>query len=131
MAGPYSMDRVFDIPLDSDESLLSKKRGRVLPEASRVKVYANRETVDVTFGITVGEIEALAAGAGAAINAVAGDVPSTRDDLILDTFGNQGDEILILATNKDAAAAREARVIVFVTPIDDNALQNAMDMLGV
>jgi len=131
MAGPYSMEQITDIPLSSDASLLTNKRGRVLPEASRVKVYANRETVDVTFGITVGATEVLAAGGGAAVNATAGDVPSTRDDLIADTFGEAGDEVLILATNADAAAAREARVIVFVTPVDDNALQSAMDMLGV
>ncbi len=131
MAGPYSMDRVRDIPLSSQESLLADKRGRVLPEDSRVKIYANRETVDVTFTVTVGSTEVLAAGAGAAINAAAGDVPSTRDDLIADTFGFEGEEVLILANNADAAAAREARVIVFVTPVSDDALQNAMNMLGI
>ncbi len=131
MAGPYSMDRIRDVPLATQESLLTDKRGRVLPEDARVKVYANRETVDVTFTITVGSEEVLASGAGAAINATAGDVPSTRDDLIADTFGFAGDEVLILANNADAAAAREARVIVFVTPVSDDALQNAMNMLGI
>jgi len=130
MAGPYTLDRVRDIPISSSESLFADKRGRVLAEPSRIKLYANRETVDVTFNVTIGAEEAVAAGGIAAVNATAGDAPSTRDDLILDTFGNIGDEILILATNADAAAAREARVICFVIPVDDNALQMAMGMLG-
>ncbi len=129
MAGPYNMAQISDVAAGESESLLANKRGRVLPEDSRVKVYANRESVDVTYTITVGATEVLAAGAGAAVNATAGDVPSTRDDLIADTFGSEGEEVLILAQNANVAA-QEARVNVFVVPIEDNIAQAVMDQLS-
>jgi len=128
MAGPYTMVEVKDVTIGGSDSLLSAKRGRVLPEASRVRIFANRESVDVTFNVTLGATEVLASLAGAAINATVGDVPSTRDDLLVDSFGEAGDEILILAANANAAL-QEARVIVWVDPIDDNALKMAMGLL--
>jgi len=129
MAGPYTMEKTLDVTIGGEDSLLANKQGRVLPEDSRVRVFANRESTDVTFGITVGAEELLATGSGAAINATAGDVPSTRDDLLVDSFGRAGQELLILANNKNAAL-QEARVIVWVDPIDDMALKNAMNALG-
>jgi len=129
MAGPYTMEKVTDIAIGGEASLLANKQGRVLPEDSRVKIFANRESVDVTFNITIGATEVLAAKSGAAVNATAGDVPSTRDDLLVDSFGLAGDEVLILASNANAAL-QEGRVIVWVTPVDDDALQRAMDLLS-
>lgn len=129
MAGPYNMAQITDVAAGGSSSLLADKRGRVLPEDSRVRGFANRESVDVTYTVTVGATEVLAAGAGAAVNAAAGDVPSTRDDLLFDTFGEAGDEVLILADNANVAA-QEARINIFVDPVDDNALKMAMDMLG-
>jgi len=129
MAGPYTMAQITDVTIGGSDSLLTAKQGRVLPEDSRVRVFANRESVDVTFGITIGASEVLAALSGAAVNATVGDVPSTRDDLLVDTFGFAGDEILILAANANAAL-QEARVIVWVDPVDDNALKTAMGLLG-
>lgn len=129
MAGPYTIDSIIDVPLSSTESLLAALRGRTLPEASRIKCYANRETVDISFNSTVG-IEEITSDASAAINTVDGDGPIIPDDLLFDTFGLAGDEIVIRARNADGAAAREARVRLFIIPIDDNALQQAMQMLG-
>jgi len=129
MAGPYSLVQVTDITIGGTDSLLANKQGRVLPEDSRVRIFINRESVDVSFGITLGATEVLAAGGAAAINATVGDVPSTRDDLVVDSFGFSGDEILILGSNANAAL-QEGRVIVWVDPVDDMALKNAMDAMG-
>jgi len=128
MAGPYTVDNVTDIPLSDSASLLVGERGRTLAEPSRVVIYANRETNAVTFDITLGPDQLMSQGI-AAIAAAAGSAPSTRDDKIVDSFGNAGDEIIIRASNSDAAAAREARVIVFVTPVRDDMLMKVMDNL--
>ena len=125
MAGPYTVAAIRAVPLSSTESILRDQRGRTLPEASRVQIFANRATADITFNITVGS-DSVVEDQGAVIAAVTGTAPNTRDDKIADTFGNAGDEIVVRAQNADAATAREARVTIFVTPIDDVALQNAM-----
>jgi len=125
MASPYTISNITDVPLSTTSSLLAGERGRILPEPSRVRIYANRETAAILYNITVGAESAVQDGVSA-INATAGDTPSIRDDKIADTFGNAGDEIVIRAANSDGAAAREARVVVFVTPVDDEALQAAM-----
>jgi len=78
----------------------------------------------------VGKENVLEAGSGAALNTTVGDLPSTRDDLLIDTFGNASEEIFIKASNTNAAA-KEGRVIVMVTPVDDVVLQNAMAAIGV
>jgi hypothetical protein len=129
MAGPYTLIQVTDVTIGGTDSLLANKQGRVLPEDSRVRIFANRESVDVSFGVTLGATEVLATGGAAAINATIGDVPSTRDDLLVDSFGFAGDEILILAANANAAL-QEARVIVWVDPIDDDIAKGMMDALG-
>jgi len=126
MAGPYTITNVTDIPLSSTASIISGERGRTLNEPSRVQIFANRETTAVLFNITLGG-ESLLQDGISAVNAVDGDAPSIRDDGIVDTFGNAGDELVIRAANSDGAAAREARVIIFVTPVDDVALQKAME----
>jgi len=54
-----------------------------------------------------------------------GDMPSLRDDLFIRSFGKPGDEMIINATNNDAAA-QEARVIIRVTEIDDVVLLQAL-----
>jgi len=129
MAGPYTLVQVTDITIGGTDSLLANKQGRVLPEDSRVRIFLNRESVDVSFGITLGATEVLAAGGAAAINATVGDVPSTRDDLVVDSFGLAGDEILILGSNSNAAL-QEGRAIVWVDPVDDQVLKNTMDAMG-
>lgn len=129
MAGPYTLIQVTDVTIGGTDSLLANKQGRVLPEDSRVRIFANRESVDVSFGVTLGSTEVLATGGAAAINATIGDVPSTRDDLLIDSFGLAGDEILILAANSNVAL-QEARVIVWVDPIDDDIAKSVMDAMG-
>jgi len=129
MASPYTMVAVSDLPIAGSASMLEGQSGRTLQEASRIRIYLNRESVDVTFSILVGKENVLESGAGAAINATDGDLPSTRDDLLVDTFGLPGDEILIKGSNVNAAL-QEGRAIVMVTPVDDVVLQNAMAAVG-
>jgi len=129
MADPYTITNITDVPLSSTVSIIAGERGRTLDEPSRVQIFANRESVDILYNITLGGTSLIQDGI-AAINATAGDAPSTRDDKIIDTFGEVGAELVIRAANSDAAAAREARVIVFVTAVDDNALQMAMGSLA-
>lgn len=127
MAGPYSMAVVEDVALNSVSNILRDQRGRTLMEASRIKIYANREDVDITYNILVGPDSVLEDGISA-INANPGVAPIIPDDLLIDTFGQAGDELVIRARNINAAA-REARVVIFITPIDDVALQRGMDNL--
>jgi len=128
MAGPYTITNITDVGAAGTASLLSGEPGRTVPEPSRVKCYANREAVGVLFDSTVGESRTTSR-APAAINAVVGTSPIVPDDILFDTFANAGDEIVIIAANSTAGAL-EARVTVFVIPVDDNALQQAMNMLG-
>lgn len=129
MAGPYTISVIADVAISATESILRDQRGRTLSEASRIKCYANRETVALFFNSTIGSDE-VTSDAVAAINATDGDGPIVPDDLLFDTFGGAGDEIVIRVRNTDAAAAREGRVLLFIIPIDDDVLQRAMGMLG-
>ncbi len=130
MGRPYAMTVINDIALASTvQNVLAGLRGRTLQNRSMVEVFVNVEDVDVSLGITVGATEALPAGSRATLNATVGDMPSTRDDRVVRTFGNAGDEIVIQGVNGDAAAAAELRVIVWVTEVDDVALVNAMEAL--
>jgi len=125
MGRPYSMTVIEDIPLGggTSENLLGVRRGRTLSGPSLVEIFLNAEDVDVTFGVTVGATEALPAGSRVTLNAVVGVMPSTRDDKVVSTFGNKGDEIVIQVVNNDAVAAAEARAIVWVTELDDVTLK--------
>jgi len=128
MASPNTMISVVSVAAGGEASLLQGQSGRTLQFPSRVRIAANREDVLILYTITVGGARILLSG-GAALNATAGDIPIVPDNFIADTFGGAGDEIVILAANGNAAA-KEARVLVFVIEIDDNALQQAMQNLG-
>ncbi len=127
MAGPYTITNITDVGISATASLLSGEPGRIVPEPSRVRCYANRENVNVLFDCTVGDSR-VTSRAPAAVQATLGVTPVVPDNILFDTFANAGDEIVILAANTDAAAS-EARVTVFVTPLDDLALQRAMDQV--
>jgi len=126
MPGPYTITNITSVPIASTSSLLQGEPGRIVPEASRVRCYANRETVNILFDTTVGDSR-VTSRAPAVVQAAAGVMPVIPDNLLFDTFANAGDEIVIIAASTDAAA-REARVIVFITPVDDDVLQRAMNL---
>lgn len=120
LASPYTMTAISDVPSsDSVKSLLAGERGRVLTEPALVQIAFNAEDVDITMGVTVGATEVLPAGSRVTLQATVGILPVLPDDVLVETFGNDGDEIVIGAANADAAASREARVVVKVTAIED------------
>lgn len=120
MARPYTITIVNDIPSATTvQNLVEGRSGRVLDEPSRVKVWATRETVDVTMGFILGRQEVLPAGSVTNISTVIGSLPSRQDDEITSTFGDAGEEIIIQGVNADGAAARELRLLIDVTAVDD------------
>lgn len=128
MASPYTIVRVEDVAAVTTSNIIEGQTGRSLVAPSRVKIALNRESVDVSYDVFIGSERVMVNGASA-INALAGDIPILPDDILIDTFGNQGDEIVINATNVNAAA-QEARVIVQVAEVDDASLQACMDQLA-
>lgn len=120
MARPYTITVINDIGIGSTvQNLVEGRSGRVLDEPSRVRVFATRETVDVTMGMILGREEVLPAGSVTALNATVGTLPSRQDDLITETFGDTGMEIIIQGVNADGAAARELRLLIDVISVDD------------
>jgi len=120
VARPYTLTVINDIPLSSTiQNLLEGRSGRILDEPSRVRIYATRETVDVSMGQTLGREEILPAGSVTNLSTVIGSLPSRQDDLITETFGNGGEEIIVQGVNADAAAARELRLLVDVKAVSD------------
>lgn len=128
MAVPYTMTRVQDVAIGATENIIQGLTGRSLVAPSRVQIALNRENVNVSFTVLVGSERVMLNGA-AAVQATAGVLPILPDDMYIDTFGKPGDEIIVDATNVDAAAS-EARVIIKVTEVDDVILQRAMNMAG-
>jgi len=128
MASPYTITRVEDVAPGTISNIIEGQTGRSLVAAARVKIAINREGVDVSFDIFIGSERVMVNGA-APINTVLGDVPILPDDILVDTFGKQGDEIVVNANNSNAAA-QEARVVIQVAEIDDASLQKAMDDLA-
>jgi len=125
-----SIAAIEDIPLaGSVDNVLADKPGITLNEPSRVRLFVSRETVDVEVAITVGGSNVYPRGP-AALNAVVGTLPSTQDDLLIDIMAQRNDTIIVEATNKDAAAAREVRVLAFITPVTDAVLSSAMSIRG-
>lgn len=120
MADPYTITVVEDIPLsDTVQNLIEGRSGRVFDEPSRARVYATRETVDVTMGIILGRTEGLPSGSVVNISTVIGSLPSRQDDLIVELLGMGGAELIITGVNADAAAARELRLLIDVVSIED------------
>jgi len=125
VAAPRTITNITDVGIGATASLIQGEQGRTLMEPSRVRIYANQENVNVSFTITIGA-DQVASAAVAAIQAAAGVMPIVPDNLLVESFGDGGDEIVIRAQNTDAAAS-EARVMVQITPIDDVALLRAME----
>lgn len=122
MARPYTITVINDIPATSTvQNLVEGRSGRVLDEPSRIRVYATRESVDVSMGFILGREEVLPAGSVTAISTVIGSLPSRQDDLITETLGDTADEIIIQGVNANVAA-QELRLIIDVISIDDLAI---------
>jgi len=127
MGSPYTIVAIEDIPLsDSVEDLFQGKRGRRLTEPALVEIALNAEDVDVTAGATLGSTEILSAGSRVTLQATVGILPVFPDDVLIQSFGGVGDEIIVSGVNADAAAAAELRAVAKVTAISDVALRRAV-----
>jgi len=126
MGSPYTLVAISDIPAtDNVEDLFVGKRGRRLTDAALVEIAINGEDVDLTAGATVGTTEILSAGSRITLQATVGILPIFPDDVLISTFGNSGDEIIVSGVNADAAVAAELRAVAQVTAISDVALRRA------
>jgi len=127
MASPYTITAIFDIPLsDSADDIFSGKRGRRLIEPALVEIALNAEDVDVTAGVTLGATEVLSAGSRVTLQATVGLLPLFPDDVLIQSFGNGSDEIIVSGVNADSGAARELRAVAKVTAVSDVALRRAV-----
>jgi hypothetical protein len=72
-------------------------------------------------GFILGREEVLPAGSVTNISTVIGSLPSRQDDLITETLGDTGNEIIIQGVNVNAAA-QELRILVDVISIEDLAV---------
>jgi len=124
MGRAYSISAISDIAANSSDSLIDGLRGRTLEEPSRVVVFASREAINVLLSVTIGGVD-VGAGLLAQVLAAVGTKPVVPDDLIIDSAGLKGDEIIVTGQNLTAAAL-ELRVLIFVVPISDNALNRVM-----
>jgi len=126
MARPVSLTKVEDIPLsESNDDIILGVPGSVVSEPSLVQVALNGETTDVTAQVSIGGAQVLPQS-NVTVQATAGILPITPDDILVTSFGNSSERITIRGTNKDAAAARELRAKVVVFPTSDIALVGQM-----
>jgi len=132
MAVPVAFAIVNDIPLsESVVDIALGFPGAILAEDSLVIVYLNGETADIRAQISVGGNQVFPEGP-VTVQATAGILPVTPDDLVVATFGKAGNAITIRGTNQDAAAAREIRAKVQTFPTSDIALlSQALRTLGI
>ncbi len=128
----YSLIAINDIAIDSQiTNLVADQGGRVLTEPSLVTIAVNGEDVDISIGIRIGTTEVLRAGSRVTLQATVGVLPIMPDDVIAQVIGVKDDEIIVSARNADAAAAREVRTIILVTPLSDLAAQKAIQPVRV
>jgi len=129
MARPYTITQVSSIPAnDVVENIIEGIQGRTVPQDSYIEVAANMADADVTMQMTVGADQVLPPGP-VNLDATAGQLPSIRDDKIIRTFAQGGDEMIIRGVNQDVAA-QQLRVVIIVTPIDDVQLVKSMEEFG-
>jgi len=122
----YTITGITDIPITGNvANVVEGQQGITLRAPSRVKVFLNRESVDVLVGVNIGGTQVLEAGSPVPINATVGDMPSTQDDLYCEVMAMANDLIVVSATNANAAL-QEVRVLIQVMPIDDVVLGAAL-----
>ena len=124
MASPYTISTINDVAATSTENLLGNLKGRVLSAPSRVQIALNTEAVTQRVSVLIGG-ENVLDSARVTLQATVGVMPVLPDDNIINTLGDQGDEIIINATNSTAGAL-ETRAIVRVTELDDAAVLRAL-----
>lgn len=132
MAVPVALTAVEDIALSSSvQDILADIPGAQLAEESLVIIALNGETADVFAQISIGGNQILPESR-VTVQATAGILPITPDDVIVASFGKAGNTITIRGSNQDAAAARELRAKLQIFPTADiELLSQALRGLGI
>jgi len=111
---------------EKNPNLIVGKVGEQLPAGPTVvQIFLTRSSPLVTFVITIGASNVYPDPGPANINAVDGSLPSTQDDEVISVVSTGAEKIVIAATNTDAGD-QEARVLLKMTPIDDQLLVQAV-----
>lgn len=119
MGRPVAFTVVRDIPLsDTVVDIAANIPGADISEPSLVLIALNGETPDIRAQVSIGGAQVLPESR-VTVQATAGLLPITPDDVLIATLGNGGESITIKGTNLDAAAAREIRAKVEVFPMSD------------
>jgi len=131
-ADGYSIAEAFLIDgAGSVNNIIANKPGVKLPgtavQLSNVDIFLTRESVDVEFNVTVGGSNVYPQPGPANINTVIGSLPSTQDDKVISCVAQGGDEIVIAASNSNAAA-RQASALVKVQPLDAAQARSAQNI---
>ncbi len=130
MGRPVAFTVVNDIALASTVvDIAANIPGADISEPSLVLIALNGETPDIRAQVSIGGAQVLPESR-VTVQATAGVLPVTPDDVLVATLGNQGESITIKGTNLDVAAARELRAKVIIFPMDDiNQLQLLMQQM--
>jgi len=122
MSAPRSIPVVYDLAIAArNYNILQGISQRVVSEPSRIDIAATRESVDVTFGVNIGDQVVIPNGSPANIVATVGTLPRFDQDGVGSFLANGGDEISIFGSNVNAAA-QELRVQVRITALEDLGL---------
>jgi len=124
MAVPIVLIDRVSVAANAEANVIVGRKGTTLTADSMIGIWLNRAAVGLTFSMFVGA-EAIMERAGAAVDAAAGQTPSFQDDHVIDTFGRQGD-LLVLNVTNTTAGALEAGFILRITEIDDAILTKCM-----
>ncbi len=130
-AEPTVIRGINDLAAGDTENLLSGEQGRVLTEPSVVSIFANQEAVSGSWQCSIGSKQVLPQNSPATLQATVGVMPSLRDDLLVLSLGEGGDEIILNYTNADGAVAREGRFVVNIIPVGARVLLQVMAQSGI
>jgi len=125
MAVPIVLIDRVSVPANSESNVIVGRKGTTLTANSMIPIWLNREAIGLTFSMFVGA-EAIMERAGASVAATIGQVPSFQDDKVVETFGKQGD-LLVLNVTNTTAGALEAGFILRIIEVDDSILIACMD----
>jgi len=120
MPRPKTLTQVFDVAAGATESILEGIQGRFIKGTAIIQISLNREATGLNTEVTIGSEQVLPSGP-VNVDATADQLPSIRDDTIVTTVGQNGDEIIIRAQNTTGAAI-ESRAVVRITEFDDQEL---------
>jgi len=97
------------------ENILEGKYNRVLQENSKVSV-AQVCDADVSSTVIVGR-ELLMDDQLTLIESVAGGSPRNPEDILVQTVGTAGEEVIIKVRNRDTVGGQNVRTTVYIEPI--------------